>query len=125
MKINLKTKNFSPTQAIKTYLEQKINSLDKFLPNGESISADIELAKTTKHHQKGDVFRAEVNLNVPGLPAGRPGRLIRAAAEKWNLMVAIDTVRNELQREIRDNKEKNLSLYKRGARILKKLLRGE
>jgi len=117
MKINLKTKNFSLTQAIKIYLEEKLNSLDKFLPLDESISADIELAKTTKHHQKGDVFRAEVNLNVPG-------RLIRAAAEKWNLRVAIDAVKDELQREIKSNKEKSFSLYKKGARLFKKLLRG-
>ncbi len=118
MKINLKTKNFSLTQAIKNYLEQKLNSLDKFLGSDESISADVELAKTTKHHQKGDVFRAEINLNIPG-------RLIRAAAEEWDLMVAIDAAKDELQREIKSNKEKNISLYKKGARLLKKLLRGE
>ena len=118
MKINLKTKNFILTPSIKNYLEQKLNSLDKFLPGDESISADVELSKTTKHHQKGDVFRAEINLHVPG-------RLIRTVAEKWDLRVAIDAVKDELQREIKSNKEKNISLYKKGARILKKLLQGE
>lgn len=118
MKINLKTKNFAVTQAIKIYLEEKLNSLYKFLPGDESISADVELAKTTKHHQKGDIFRAEVNLSVPG-------RLIRAVAEEWNLRVAIDKVKDELQREIKSNKEKNFSLYKKGARLFKRLLRGE
>ncbi len=117
MKINLKTKNFSLTESIKTYLEEKLNSLDKFLGSDESISAAVELAKTTKHHQKGDVFRAEVNLSVPG-------RLIRAVAEEWNLRVAIDKVKDELQREIKSNKEKSFSLYKKGARLFKRLLRG-
>jgi len=118
MKIDLKTKNFEITPSIKTYLQEKLNSLDKFLPNDESISADVELAKTTKHHQKGDIFMAEVNLTVPG-------RLIRAVAEKWDLHVAIDAVKDELQREIKVNKEKNISLYRKGARLLKKLLRRE
>ncbi len=118
MKINLKTKNFGLTQAIKNYLEEKLNSLDKFLPPDESISANVELAKTTKHHQKGDIFKAEVNLNMPG-------RLIRAVAEQWDLRVAIDAAKDELQREIRGRKEKNLSLYKKGARIFKRLIRGE
>ncbi|MBI2446623.1 MAG: ribosome-associated translation inhibitor RaiA [Parcubacteria group bacterium] len=118
MKINLKTKNFSLTPSIKNYLEQKLNSLDKFLPGDESISADVELGKITNHHQKGDIFRAEVNLKIPG-------RLIRAVAEKWDLRVAIDAIRSELQKEIKINKEKNLSLYKKGARTLKKLLKGE
>ena len=118
MKIDLKTKNFEITPSIKTYLQQKLDSLDKFLPKDESIFADVELAKITKHHQKGDIFRAEVNLTMPG-------RLIRAVAEKWDLRVAIDAVKDELQREITMNKEKNLSLYCRDARLLKKLLRRE
>jgi len=118
MKIDLKTKNFEITPSIKTYLQQKLDSLDKFLPKDESIFADVELAKITKHHQKGDIFKAEVNLMIPG-------RLIRVVAEKWDLRVAIDVVKDELQREITMNKEKNLSLYHRGAHLLKKLLRRE
>jgi len=54
-----------------------------------------------------------------------PGRLIRAVAEKWDLRVAIDAVKDELQREITMNKEKNISLYKKGTRFLKNLLRGK
>jgi len=116
MKIDLKTKNFEITPSIKTYLEQRLNSLDKFLPNDESIFADVELAKTTEHHKKGDIFMAEVNLTMPG-------RLIRAVAEEWDLHVAIDVVKDNLRREITGNKEKMASLYRRGARLLKKLLR--
>ena len=118
MKIDLKTKNFEITPSIKTYLQEKLDTLDKFLPKDESIFADVELAQTTKHHHKGDIFKAEVNLKVPG-------RLIRAVAEKWDLRVAIDAVKDELQREITVSKEKNISLYRKGARLLKKLLRRE
>lgn len=116
MKINLKTKNFEITPSIRTYLQDKLNAMDKFLPKDDSIFADVELAKTTNHHKKGDIFMAEVNLTMPG-------RLIRAVAEKWELHAAIDAVKDELQREITMNKEKNISLYRRGARLLKKLLR--
>ena len=118
MKINLKTKNFNLTPSIETYLEEKINSLDKFLTPDDSIYADVELAKTTKHHQSGDIFKAEVNLKVPG-------RLIRAVAEEWDLRIAIDAVKDNLQREIKTNKEKNISLYKKDARLFKRILRGE
>ena len=116
MKINLKTKNFEITPSIRAYLQEKLNAMDKFLQNNESIFAEVELAKTTNHHKKGDIFRAEVNLTMPG-------RLIRAVAERWELHAAIDAVKDELQREITMNKEKNISLYRRGARLLKKLLR--
>jgi len=118
MKIDLKTKNFEITLSIKTYLQKKLDTLDKFLPKDESIFADVELAKTTKHHHKGDIFKAEVNLKMPG-------RLIRAVAEEWDLRAAIDVVKDKLQGEITMNKEKNISLYRRGARLFKKLLRRE
>ncbi len=118
MEIKIKTTNFSLTPSIGNYLSEKLNALDKFLPNDESIFADVELAKTTRHHQKGDIFKAEVNLKMPG-------RLIRAVAEEWDLHIAIDAVKDKLQKEIKVNKEKNISLYKRGARLLKKLLRRE
>ena len=116
MKINLKTTNFVLTPSIKVYLEEKLSSLDKFLPADDSIFADVELAKTSKHHQKGDVFKAEVNLKIPG-------RLIRAVAEKWDLRIAINAAKDNLLREIKTNKEKNIYLYKKSARMLKKLLR--
>ena len=118
MKIDLKTKNFEITPSIRTYLHDKLNAVDKFLPNDESIFADVELAQTTKHHHKGDIFRAEVNLTIPG-------RLIRAVAEEWDLHAAIDAVKDELQREIKSNKEKNISLYRRGARLFKRLFTGK
>ena len=118
MKINLKTKNFSLTESIKNYLENKLNSLDKFLPSDESISANVDLSKTTKHHQKGYVFRAEVNLRVPG-------KLIRASATEWDLRVAIDRVKDDILKEVKNNKEKNISLNKKGGRLFKKILRGE
>ncbi|MCX6812944.1 MAG: ribosome-associated translation inhibitor RaiA [Candidatus Azambacteria bacterium] len=118
MKIDLKTKNFEITPSIRTYLQEKLGTLDKFLPKDESIFADVELAQTTKHHHKDDIFKAEVNLKMPG-------RLIRAVAEKWDLHAAIDVVKDELQKKITVSKERRLSLYRRGARLLKKFLRRE
>lgn len=118
MEIKIKTTNFSLTPSIGNYLQEKLNALDKFLPNDESIFADVELAKTTRHHQKGDIFKAEVNLKVSG-------RLIRAVAEERDLHVAIDAVKDELQRKITINKEKNISLYRKGARLFKRLFTGK
>ena len=118
MKIRIKITNFSLLPDIETYLKDKLNALDKFLPRDESIFADVELAKATNHHQKGNVFKAEVNISVPG-------RLIRSQAEEWNLRVAIDKVKNELQLELKKYKEKNSTLSKKGALLAKRIIRGE
>ena len=69
MKINIKSTHLDLTPALKEYIEEKIGSLAKFLkrwdPEGV-VEAYVEVARTTKHHHKGNVFRAETDLRVPG-----------------------------------------------------------
>ena len=83
MKINIKAVNLDLTPAITVYIEEKINRLEKFVSgegikewdehNQAAMEADVEIARTTNHHRHGDVYRAEINLKVPG-------RIIRASA---------------------------------------------
>ena len=96
MKINIKASNLDLTPALNEYLEEKIGSLSKFLKKYEmegEVLAQVEVARTTKHHHQGDVFRAEVNLTLPK-------KVLRGVAEKEDIRTAIDEVKSELQREI-------------------------
>ena len=105
------------TDAIRAYVEEKINHLDKFLdPTDESIEAQVEVGKTTEHHQKGQVFRAEINLHLRG-------KYLRVEQAAEDLYAAIDLARDEMAREIKGAKEKNETLFRRGARKIKNLLR--
>jgi len=103
MKINIKGTNMELTEAIKDYVEEKIGSLDKFYDN--ILEARVDVGKTTNHHQKGDVFRAEVNLEVP-----QKG-VLRAEATREDLYMAINQVKDELQRQIKKFKEKQKGNY--------------
>jgi putative sigma-54 modulation protein len=85
------------TDAIKEHVNEKVGSLEKYFDN--IIEARVDVGKTTDHHQKGDVFRAEVNLQVPGT-------LLRAEAVEEDLYKAINEVKNELQRQLVEYKEK-------------------
>lgn len=118
MQIKIKATNMDLTDALKAYVEEKINSVEKFtVPHEEEVPlAEVEIGKTTKHHNVGDVFRAEVNLSVRG-------RGYRAVSEKNDLYAAIDDVRNELVREINSTKGKERTLVRRGANMLKDILR--
>jgi putative sigma-54 modulation protein len=111
MKIILKATNFSLTSAISDYIEEKIGGLSKFIPDHESpaVEARVEVGRTTKHHQKGDVFRAEVNLKIPS-------RLLRAERETGDLYASIDAVHDEMKRQIISFKEKRISKKVREAR---------
>jgi putative sigma-54 modulation protein len=97
MKIDIKGTNMELTEAIKDYVNEKIGSMEKFFDN--IIEARVDVGKTTNHHQKGDVFRAEVNLQVPHT-------LLRAEAEREDLYMAINEVKDEIQRQLKKYKEK-------------------
>ena len=100
MKINIKATNLELTPAITEYINNKISSVDKFLKKFEeqtNIEIFVEIARTTRHHHKGDVFRAEANMEVPG-------KILRADHEDWDIRVAIDKVKDKLQQEIKKYK---------------------
>lgn len=124
MKIEIKVTNFKLTSAIERYAIEKINSLDRFidenlLKQGEdSVVAYIELAMTTRHHHKGDIFRAEVDVRLPR-------KVVRAEAESSDIMAAIDEVKDELALELKKYKEKKESIFKKGSRILKNIFISE
>lgn len=86
------------TEAIKDYVNEKIGGLEKFFDN--IIEAKVDVGKTSNHHQKGDVFRAEVNLDVP------EKYVLRAEATREDLYMAINEVKDDLQRQIKKYKEK-------------------
>lgn len=98
MKIDIKGTNMELTEAIKDYVIEKIGSLEKFFDN--IIEARVDVGKTSNHHQKGDVFRAEVNLQVPEIG------ILRAEAIREDLYMAVNEVKDDLQRQLKKYKEK-------------------
>jgi putative sigma-54 modulation protein len=102
MQITIKTKDLDLTEPLKQYIEDKIGGLEKFLEKLEEqgeLLCEIEVSRTSKHHKKGDVFYAEAIL-------GLPGRRIRATDQEFDARVAIDRVRDVLQRQIVGYREK-------------------
>lgn len=101
MKINIKSTNLDLTPALKEYIEEKIGSLVKFLTRFDAegaVESRVEVGRTTRHHHKGPVFRAEVNIDVPG-------KVLRAEAEDLDIRTAIDEVKDKLKREAEKYKE--------------------
>jgi len=103
MKINIRSKNIELNQILEDYINEKINSLEKFLKilQNPDAEARVEVEKTTFHHKKGLVFRAECQLDFPG-------ESIRAEAVSEDLKLAINEVKDKLQRELKEYKEKKL-----------------
>ena len=117
MNINIKYTNLDSTPAIEKYVIDKISSLEKFIHRLDEkviLQAQVEIARSTKHHLKGDVYHVECNLELPG-------KLLRAEFENWDVRLGVDEVRNELQRELKKYQEKFRPQDSRGQEKLRKL----
>lgn len=111
----MRAKDLKITPAIEDYFQKKLDSLEKCIKNfnEDSVRAEIELCRTTRHHRAGDIFRAEINFSLGGL-------IFRAEAERDDLFTAIDEARDSIEREIKKFKTKKETIFLRGARSLKK-----
>ncbi len=113
--INVKSSNIEISPGLSTLLDEKLQSLDKLLPTGETATnCEVEVEKLPEH-QSGKIYRAEVNLAVRG-------KLYRAEATEESIEKAIDIIRDELRHELTKSNEKRESLFRMGRRKIKEML---
>ncbi len=117
MNINIKATNITLTPSISDYVSKRVEKISKLLKNDESAQCNIELARTTEHHNKGEIFRAEIHI------VGANKNLY-ASADKIDLYAAIDTVRDEIISELRSRKEKRMVFVRRGGAKIKAMIKG-
>jgi len=106
MKINIKATKLELTKAIRDYFQEKMNMLEKYLGEVKVINCDVEIEKAVGGQHKGEIFRAEVNLQVPR-------EILRVEKTEKDLYKAIDKVKDHLELIIKKYKEKSLD-KKRG-----------
>ncbi len=116
MNINIKATNIELTEAINDYVNKRLMGLEKFIKEKEII-AYVEVGKTTKHHKSGDIFRAEFNIEISGVK-------FYTVSEKEDLYKAIDDAKEEMVYQIKNNKKRKQTLFKRGSMSVKKMLKG-
>ncbi len=102
MKVIIKATTLDLTPALKAYIEEKFNDLDKFLVSfqQDSIQARVDVGRSSRHHKHGDVFHVDANLDLPK-------EVLRAEENTDDAYAAIDAVKDKLKREIEKYKEKH------------------
>lgn len=123
MKVDIKATNMELTPSLNTYINEKIGALERFINipmmhedyQGTSpVEAFVEIAKTTKHHKHGNVFKAEINIKVLG-------ELLRTEANEWDMRIAIDEAKHLMERQLSKFKKEKQTKFKKGAQTLKRL----
>ena len=91
MKFNIHGKKLEVTDAIKSYIEEKIGRLDKYFENPSDITA------TALIKLRGNNQVVEVTINANKF-------VLRGEEEHKDLYAAIDKVSDKIERQIRKNK---------------------
>ena len=96
MKINVKAAGFELTPSLNVYIENKLGTLSKLIKRFDEEGVAelwLDLSRTTRHHRKGEVFRAEADLRLPK-------KILRAQKEAGDIRAAIDMLKDTLHLEI-------------------------
>lgn len=121
MQINLQGKNFELTDAIKDYVLKRVTNLEKLLSSiekgGGEVLVNFEVGKSTNHHKSGEVFHSDCLINIDG-------DKFYSSSDKEDIYQTIDEIKDTLFNEIKKNKDRKQTLFKRGATSVKKMLKG-
>jgi len=110
MNISIKAKNLELTPAIKSYAEEKFESLIKYEDDLQLVKVELEML-TQKHTDK--IFRAEVMIDAPH-------HVYRAESREADLYAAIDTVIPKVVVQIEKVKNKRVAKTRKAVRQVKR-----
>lgn len=120
MKIIIRAKNLELTKSLKSFIEEKIGGLKKFIDvlkrqeDGKTLAeVFFDIEKETKHHNKGQVFRSEAKIMLPG-------KKIIAQSAGDNLLLTVVEIKDKLQQEIKKYKLKTIEGVRRQQKKFKK-----
>lgn len=115
---NIKATNLTLTPGLREYVERRFASLSGLIDfNDPTLKVQIEVGRTTRHHDKGEVYRAEFNVRL------RRGSF-RSVAEGATIQAAIDDARESLETNLERTKKRKVSFVRRSGRVMKDLVRG-
>lgn len=97
--VEFKGTNMELTEAIKDYATEKLGKIATILDDVEPADTRLDLGKSTNHHKNGDIFRAEINLQIPG-------DVLRVESETGDLYGSIDEAVDKLRVQVVKWKEK-------------------
>ena len=112
MNIIIKTKNIELDEYLEKFINEKIGKIGKFLsPDNQEIFVEIE--KESNHHKKGDIFCAEIMVQMPG-------KKLMAIARESNIQKALTEAKKEMEMEIKKHKTKMVEAPRREAKKSRK-----
>jgi ribosomal subunit interface protein len=99
MQIKIKATKIELKEDIESLIQTKMSMIEKYLGSVQVSNCDFEIEKILSNQNNGKIYRAEVNLSVPG-------EVIRIEKTEADIKKAIEKVKDHLQRSVKRYKEK-------------------
>ncbi len=130
MEVSIRAKNIELTPHLKDYAEKKLRSACRFIPSllekedqdkeqvGREVARvvlEVEIEKTTGD-EKGKIFRTEAQMILPGFT-------IKAEDVAETVKASVDEVKYELERQVKEKKEKMEDQKRKGGQQAKRMRR--
>lgn len=106
MTTNIRAMGMDLTDAIRTYVEEKFASLEKY--SNKIVRIDVDLGKTSNHHNKGDIFTCAAIIQIPG-------DVLKIEKTEEDLYKAIDKVKDHYREVLVNIKEREREGYRKGS----------
>ena len=107
MQLEVKGRNVSVTESIRTYAERKLAKLDKQLK--EQTPVEVQLVE----EKNPSIAANQIAEGTIWLK----GHVLHAKAAAPDMKAAIDELAEKLARQVKEAREKRSSVYKRKARV--------
>ena len=116
MNTHIKATAVTMTPILSDYINKRLQKIEQHFGDA-SMQCDVELGRSTAHHQKGEVFRAEIHLVGNGYN-------VFAQSKKEDLHAAIDDACDEALRSLSSRRKKYISMVRRGGAMMKNMMKG-
>lgn len=101
MEVYLQPKNLDLTPSFEAYVHEKLDPLGDMLthldPEG-SAKLFVEVERMSNHHQKGDIYKASANLDIPK-------KAFHVEHVDMDARVAIDNLKHKLHTMLERHKD--------------------
>jgi len=114
----MKATDIEVSVSAEEYIAKKMANLDKVAGHFEGVSrAEVEVARTSRHHRTGDVFRVAITVHVKK-------NNMRAEATGKTIFEGMDKAQEDMRTELERLKEKSVDSVKIGGRAIKNMMQG-
>ncbi len=117
MNIDIQTKYIELTDSLREYIEKRLDRISRVIPKDKEahVYFDMQFNKGTKE----GVHHVDCKITVAG-----GEKVFYASADTVDMYECVDEIQEILFRDIRSFYEKKKTLFERGARSVKKRIKG-